>query len=407
MKLLLIIQLLVGCLFLCLDAKSEMIDCSRAPSLDFFSCSSIEHNITINNVLDIESAKKIFNLIEPSLLSSMQNQSMDFDSFLQILSRSQPEPNLNGWNLPTFTLIALQNKGITDVNGRSIKSLIKHTENVHWQDFFFLDSLNNFKAQRHTGFYNSLTHNIVYDGLDLNGRDISDIQHWALHEVFGTANIQDKNYELSTLATLVTEGFLSGDEFNKMQYTNQRYQLPLKRHAPKRKIPTKTVDYSYEVYDREKIRQEGGITGVEGGGDIVSASIKRYMILAIKYKLDENLRRRDELIKRLMSYDIHYTDYDIFFKPTREVELETAPIYKGFENGVPLIIFKRSIRKEWPRLNHQEKLNLGRRYLEFINFGMNQIPATEFQKIEERLNELNPNKKISPNHLGEEGLKIK
>lgn len=345
MKILLILQLLVGCLFIALDAESSPIVCEPESFDKTFSCFSDKYNIEVRNVNKVESAQKAFNLLTNPLEVPFENLSYDFDTFLNLLSSNQPTPSLGGWNLPTFTLIALENKGIKSIKGRPMNELIELSQEVHWQDFFYIDLLNRFEPQRHTGFYNSITNNVIFDSGDLKGREISDIQQWALHEFFGTANIDDKNYELSTFATLLKDDHLSVDEFNRMQYTHTKYQFPMKVTKEDYHPKVRLMAFPFEAHNRGEYLKRSGITGVEGGGDIVSASIKRYMLLALKEKMDQD-QLKGEQVKALLDYDIHYTNFVLYSLPGHEDNMKTAPIYKGMDKGKPILVLKKAIRDE-------------------------------------------------------------
>jgi hypothetical protein len=366
MKMLLIIQMLLGIVLVAQEARSAAISCNKSTNEIGYRCFSDQHDFWFSKVRTPEIAEKTFELIDSDINFPGGGITIDYDTFVHTKSVANPRPLFRTWTLPAYTLLSLANKGIEKIQGRTIPDLIDESLNVSWDDFYYFDLINRFEPQRHTGFYNSMTDRVVYDQRDLKSRSLPDLQHWALHELFGTANIDDVDYELSTMAILVNQGDMTAEEFAKHQYNHTKLIIPLFMDSHLVPIAVEKPIEKILLEDKTKRDDAGGITGVEGGGDIVSASIKRYMLLALKQRQGGKPLSREQ-VSGLLKHDIHYTNYfDVVRTPRQEEQRYIGPLYLDQEDEQPILVLNESIRDKWPTLSESEKRKIGRRYNDFL-----------------------------------------
>lgn len=331
--------------FFSAQALAISVDCNsleRKPNK--FLCTNGNEEFTVNNVTKPEVLKRAINLVPSKIILPFQDEEVEMKSFLDRLAFHFPYPEHGRWRLPEISLLSLRNNGVTEIQGHSINTIIDEARKIKWEDMRDMFKYFRFQPSRHTGRYNSFSNTVTYGGNDILNHDVADLQQWALHETFGTIGIDDVNYKISTLATLLNDGHIDLKTFNKNQY------FDLENDAP---FIEETIDMTLDL---ELFNSEGGITGVEGGGDIVSASIKRYMIIGRQWETGFKVTQKE--ITEIMNYRIQYTDdFKIMDHPH---------VYTFFQNDEIYIVLKEKFRSEWINFPHPTKVRLAKEFREFI-----------------------------------------
>lgn len=370
MKIYFIAQLFLGLFLIAQDAKSgplfhKDLDCRSMLIDNSFLCEGIEYGsldetknfeFQISGVRNDEVLDALFRVNPKLNVKAFNGQSTTFDMLINNIAHLNQLPLGRKWTLPSLSLLKLANNGIETIHAKNIYSLINEADLINWDDIFHFRSIDKLKPNRHTGKFNSITNHVVYDGKDLKDRDLSDLKQWSLHELLGTAGINDVNYELSTLVMLVNDGLLSKEEFYRYQHIHNKVKPPYI-------LPTNYLSSSTSLIRGDG---DGGVTGVEGGGDIVTASIKRFMLTALRLNKGSGFSEED--LKIILSYDIIYNQFDMFFKSDGSgVDLDpTRPLFLLHNQSVPMLMLKIGIRSEWHRMHYQQKLTLAGQYLNYI-----------------------------------------
>lgn len=287
-------------------------------------------------------AEQVFSYLHFGRVIDLKNP-VDINSLFFELTYKNATPNSSHWILPELSILKLMGRKIENIHGAELSDLYQSAKKVRWSQYDGYNFLNRYSFHRITGKFNALTRSVQYSADDLSQHYIQDIEVWALHELFGLNSIPDKNYKASILTSM-----LINKELSVMEYSDLLLYL-----TPLEDIPINP--FLYEESDDD----HGGITGVEGGGDIVAASIKKMILQRL---IRPNQTRPFFEIADLMNFDVAYQpNYNLVLPtiiPARFILSQYRIgvfLFPGISPKLNVLLVSNDIRLRWHEMSLDER----------------------------------------------------
>lgn len=360
MKYLLIVQMLIGLFMIVNDAQASGLSCHASDQANTYLCESSDGQFEFKGVRDQSVMDQFVKHFENPFYHPLCTNSIDINAHLKGLIYTEKKPANGNWKLPLVTLLILKNKGIQHIHGYPINALMGMSEAINWNAYSKFSKHDRFSVDRYTGRFNRNKQKVTFLSADLKGHDFSDLEQWGLHEVLGIAGINDTNYEVSTFAIMVSDNFLTAEEFHDFQYI-----VPKSTHTIPFIFSPTFKNYFHKSGTGD---DDGGVTGVEGGGDIVSASIKRFMLMSLALGPKQIDKAKKEQVKTVIDYDIGYSTLPIhmYLNHTSPLLKSAKPVSVEFYQETVKLIVPFFIREKWQKFSFQEKIKIGQSYVQYI-----------------------------------------
>jgi hypothetical protein len=326
------------------------VDCFNESDQTNFICNSSSSRFKVKNVNQFGLLQDALKLVPSETLLPLKGEEVKMSNLLNRIATHHPHPIQKKWQLPEVSLLSLKHAGVHFIQGHSIDTIIQEARKIRWDDMRELFRYFRYEPSRHTGRYNAISSTVSFEGQDIRNRDQFELQQWALHEVFGVVGIQDTNYKVSTLAVLLIDGQINLKTFLENQYFDLENEYP-----------------SLESLSKEisRLNGEGGVTGVEGGGDIVSASIKRHMIMARQWESAFQISRAE--VTEIMNYKIQYSSVPVLLKYTEDYKIIDHPhVFTFFHEGEVVAVLKEKFRVDWNALSPTHRIQIAKEIRQYI-----------------------------------------
>lgn len=312
-----------------------------------FECNIFGITHTITGESTVEVVERVIGYFPLSRFHD-HTKPININSLFMELTFLNATPKETNWLLPELTLLKLKGRKIESIHGASIDELIDSSQRVRWSEFDGFNYLYRHSQHRITGKFNALLSSVHYTPEDLEKQYLGDIEIWALHELFGINQIKDTNYKASILTSL-----LVNKEISVMEYSDLSLHL------------TPLSDMPLSPYSSENDDDHGGITGIEGGGDIVAAAIKKMVLL--------NLMKSRSVIP---NYEIaDHLNFDVVYRPSYILTAGGAPIlfpsrfvharsrkssdfFPEVSRGSHVLLVDQEIRDRWHEMGLDERRSI-------------------------------------------------
>lgn len=252
-----------------LSNNSFALDCSQKAF--FYECyhQEFQRTFIFSNQLDLNLIQTFMDTLSTNDIENLPDI-VDLGIELPKLKESYKLPQNNVWKLPALSMIDMASKGVDFIGSKKISDLAIDAQKINWQSFETKNPIITMYTERNSARFNQTTQTVNLINESINRGNFSDIEQLALHETYGMLGIDDGNYQRSIPSMMVIGNQLSGQEFIQLNSLQSLRTLP--------------IATSFISEDKE---EGGGLTGVEGGGDITTGSLKRHIMQAYRAKFPD------------------------------------------------------------------------------------------------------------------------